>query len=219
MAIDMKSLVSRHNPVLARPDPRAPLSVGNGEFAFTADITGLQTFMEEYRIMPLCTMSQWGWHSFPVSLGESSLRLTYFDTFGRKVGYACDPEGQRELYDNLRQNPHRLNLASIGLCIEMDGHRAELSDIRNPEQVLDLWSVEIRSGFTVFGKEVTVETCISPDEDAVSASIISPWVENGVKHRGCRTYANGRLRGRSAPGGSVSRAVTVQDRMKPRSCQ
>jgi hypothetical protein len=37
-----------------------PLSVGNGEFAFTADITGLQTFAEEYgRGMPLGTMAQW----------------------------------------------------------------------------------------------------------------------------------------------------------------
>jgi hypothetical protein len=40
--------------------------VGNGEFAFTADPTGLQTFPQLYADkLPLSTQSQWGWHSFP----------------------------------------------------------------------------------------------------------------------------------------------------------
>ena len=38
--IDRYALVSRHNPTLRRPDPLSPLSLGNGGFAFTADITG-----------------------------------------------------------------------------------------------------------------------------------------------------------------------------------
>jgi len=41
--IDRRGVVERHNPVLGAFDPRSPLSVGNGEFAFTADATGLQT--------------------------------------------------------------------------------------------------------------------------------------------------------------------------------
>ena len=44
MAIDRQNLVTRHNPLVRRFDPYGPLSVGNGEFAFTADVTGLQTF-------------------------------------------------------------------------------------------------------------------------------------------------------------------------------
>src|SRR6516164_11820812 len=57
-AIDRASLVARHCPVLRDFDPQSPLSLGNGEFAFTADITGLQTFPEHYRkAVPLCTMS------------------------------------------------------------------------------------------------------------------------------------------------------------------
>lgn len=35
-----------------------PLQVGNGDFAFGADITGLQTFK------PYAIMSTWGWHNF-----------------------------------------------------------------------------------------------------------------------------------------------------------
>src|SRR6185503_2025774 len=36
--IDRQALVSRHDPVLRELDVEAPLSVGNGEFEFTADI-------------------------------------------------------------------------------------------------------------------------------------------------------------------------------------
>src|ERR1035441_10917072 len=47
-AINRRDVVSRHNPTLHEIDPRSPLSVGNGEFAFTADPTGLQTFPQPY---------------------------------------------------------------------------------------------------------------------------------------------------------------------------
>ena len=64
--IDRHALVTRHNIVLTNADALTPLSVGNGEFAFTADVTGLQTFPEFHeKGMMLSTMSQWGWHSFP----------------------------------------------------------------------------------------------------------------------------------------------------------
>lgn len=85
--IDRHALVTRHNPVLTQPDKLSPLSVGNGDFAFTADVTGLQTFSETYirsdpdatapgpdgfqsyseleGSTPLAAQSRWGWHSFP----------------------------------------------------------------------------------------------------------------------------------------------------------
>src|SRR5687767_11048494 len=64
--IDRFALVSRHNVVLQQPDTLGSLSVGNGEFAFTVDVTGLQTFPEEYENgIPLGTQTQWGWHSIP----------------------------------------------------------------------------------------------------------------------------------------------------------
>lgn len=46
-----------------------PLQVGNGNFAFGADITGLQTFH------PFATMSTWGWHNFslPTTPNQTSL--------------------------------------------------------------------------------------------------------------------------------------------------
>src|SRR5581483_3428291 len=111
--IDRFALVNRHNPVLRAFDARSPLSVGNGEFAFTADATGLQTFPEIYeRGIPLCTQSHWGWNTNPLppGLDPNAFRLTQYETFGRKVGYPTSSEGQRVLFDWLRQNPHRLNL-------------------------------------------------------------------------------------------------------------
>jgi hypothetical protein len=47
--IDRRALVSRHNPRLSQLDPDAPLTVGKGGFAFTADIMGFQTFDGYYR--------------------------------------------------------------------------------------------------------------------------------------------------------------------------
>ena len=64
--IDRHALVTRHNPTITAVDKSAPFMVGNGNFAFTADITGLQTFQDQYSpLVPLMTQAQWGWHSFP----------------------------------------------------------------------------------------------------------------------------------------------------------
>src|SRR5260370_34190681 len=70
--IDRHALVTRHNIVLRTVDVQSPLSVGNGEFAFTADVTGLQTFDENYNhTIPLSTMSQWRFHPIPNTQGFS----------------------------------------------------------------------------------------------------------------------------------------------------
>ncbi len=64
--IDRLALVARNNPHVTAIDTMASLTVGNGRFAFTVDVTGLQTFPEIYSAgVPLGTMSDWGWHSFP----------------------------------------------------------------------------------------------------------------------------------------------------------
>lgn len=64
--IDREALVNRHTVKVQAFDSLASLSVGNGEFAFTVDATGLQTFPALYEQgVPLGTQAQWGWHSFP----------------------------------------------------------------------------------------------------------------------------------------------------------
>jgi len=61
--IDRHALVIRHNPVVRRVDAEAPLTIGNGNFAFTAGITGLQGFAAYYQRtgVPTETLSRWCW--------------------------------------------------------------------------------------------------------------------------------------------------------------
>src|SRR6187549_3740887 len=114
--IDRHALVTRHNVVLTRVDPHAPLMLGNGSLGFTADITGLQTFPEQYsKLAPLLTMAQWAWHSFPNPKG-------YTEANGQVMVPVPDRGEQpypwirdwAELDSNpalkwLRENPHRFS--------------------------------------------------------------------------------------------------------------
>src|SRR5215204_3639798 len=175
--IDRFALVSRHNPVLTKIEPLSPLSVGNGEFAFTCDVTGLQTFADEYKdAMPLCTMSQWGWHTkpMPANLVGKTYQLTEYDAYGRKVPYQTGRAGQQELYDYLRENPHRLHLGQIGLrLLKADKSEAKSGDITGIEQKLDLWKGVIESRFKLDGKDVSVWTAVHPALDVLAVSIKS----------------------------------------------
>ncbi len=178
--IDRHSLVRRHNPSLGGIDPRSPLTVGNGEFAFTADVTGLQTFPEPYeRGIPLCTQAQWGWHSFsaPGGKGPLDLRLTPYDTYGRAVGYPTSSEGQQELFNWLRENPHRLHLGKIGLLL--DGRSPKPKDLQQVRQTLDLWSGILKSSYLLQGTAVEVETCCHPRLDLVAIRVSSRLVGEG----------------------------------------
>ena len=178
--INRRELVRRHNPVNRALSPKSTLSVGNGEFAFTADITGLQTLAEAYEdTVPLCTQSQWGWHTQPNpgGLGPADLRLAPYDTYGRPVGYATSSEGQSALYNWLRENPHRLHLGRIGL--RLDGARIAPESISSVDQTLDLWTGILRSRFDLRGIPVAVETCCHPEHDLVAASIQSVLCADG----------------------------------------
>lgn len=181
--INRDALVRRHNPVVRRFDPLSPLSLGNGEFAFTADPTGLQTFPEIYeQKMPLCTMSQWGWHTTPIPSGldPHGLRLAQFDTFGRSVGYAVDQEGQRELFRWLRENPHRLHLGRIAMRLKLSqGREAQVSDITDIEQRLDLWEGILDSRFRLEGVPVAVRTAVHPKNDLLAVHLDSPLLADG----------------------------------------
>lgn len=175
-------MAARHSPVLRKLDPLSPLSIGNGQFAFTADVTGLQTFPGEYEnSMPLCTMSQWGWHTTPLPAGldPKALRLNQYDTHGRAVGYHTGSEGQTELFNWLRENPHRLHLGRIGLHLTKGDVAASASDISNIQQQLDLWSGTLTSSFNFAGEQISVRTAVHPDHDLLAVEINSRLVREG----------------------------------------
>jgi protein-glucosylgalactosylhydroxylysine glucosidase len=182
--IDRKALVSRHHPVLRALDPEAPLSVGNGEFAFTADVTGLQTFAEAYEgTIPLGTLSQWGWHTWPNPEGWSMERFHHqeFASHGRPVGYADIPGDRRTPeIEWLRANPHRLHLGRIGFHLLLaDGTPAKPSDLTDVEQTLDLWNGVLRSRFRVQGQPVEVETVCHPQRDLLAVRVASGLLGQG----------------------------------------
>ena len=179
--INRQALVRRHNPLLRQLNPLSPLSLGNGEFAFTADVTGLQTLPQSYEnAMPLCTMSQWGWHTKPppADLVGKGLRLTQYDTYGRLVGYQTSSEGQADLYNWLRENPHRLHLGQLGLCLT-SGEDIRTTDLSDVHQELDLWTGRLTSTFRLNGKPVTVITAVHPDRDLLAVRIDSVLIAEG----------------------------------------
>jgi hypothetical protein len=182
-SIDRHALVTRHNVSISRLDPESPLSVGNGEFAFTVDATGLQTFPELYeQTIPLGTLSQWGWHAWPNPDGWSIDRFRFkeFDSRGRMVGYADIPGDRTPEINWLRANPHRLHLGRIGFRLtHADGSAAAPSDIGEVRQTLDLWNGVIESHFILDGEAVDVETISHPVLDAVSVRVTSRLLRTG----------------------------------------
>ena len=116
--------VTKHNPVLTRIRTDSPLTTGNGSFAYTFDISGMQSLYPDYLdSVPLCTMADWGWHSFiaPVKSGKytlSDIGMRHFPRCGRTVSFADTRfEETGQAYDWLRQNPHKVYLVRIGLRI------------------------------------------------------------------------------------------------------
>ena len=181
--IDRHALVTRHNITLKKADPLIPLSIGNGEFAFTADVTGLQSFPEYHeKGMPLGTQSQWGWHSMP---NTNDYKLSdifeYYDVAGRKVPYASDKNhsgGYSPAATWLRSNPHRLHLGQIGLHItKSDGSVAEIKDLTDICQRLDLWDGILSSQFEIEGQPVKVLTVCHPNRDILAVRIESPLLQ------------------------------------------
>lgn len=181
--IDREALVARNNPQVSSFDSLASLSVGNGEFAFTVDATGLQTFPSVYKKgVPLGTQSQWGWHSFGNPNNYKPEEYLKEHDFGRghKEIYACqfkEDGRQKEASNWYRMNPHRLHLGIVGLEL---GNDVKTSDITDIAQTLDMWNGVINSHFTLKGNAFDVQTVCHPQMDMISASITSP-ARAGVK--------------------------------------
>ena len=178
--INREALVKRHIPEVLVADSLNPFTVGNGEFAFTTDFTGLQTFPEYYEnTIPLCTQSQWGWHSVP-NKKNYTLALTFkgYNTYGREVEYASKQNSEAGQW--LRANPHRIGLGRIGFIIKkQDGSEIKISDIKNIHQTENIWEGIIESSFKVDEKDVFVETACHPELDLAAVRVKSELLKEG----------------------------------------
>ena len=173
-AIDRHALVTRNNPEVTAMDSLSSLSVGNGEFAYTVDATGLQTFPEVYKNgVPLGTQSQWGWHSFgnPENYKPEEALVEYDFGHGHKELYATQPKEPgraKEASDWYRVNPHRLHLGIIGLELE---NEVRPSDVQNIQQSLDMWNGIINSQFTLKETPYHIQTVCHPERDMIAARL------------------------------------------------
>lgn len=199
--IDRRALVQRHNVRQRTLDPRSPVSVGNGEFAFTMDLTGLQSLPGSYPVgarsdLPpgtlLGTQAQWGWHAVPSAqpyeLDESTViydsprgPVPYVDMVGGIVNDRETDTSQGETW--LRANPHRLELGRIGFRLSEEGVVRELAetDVEDTAQTLDLWSGVVTSKFTIAGYPAKVTTACHPYRDELGVRVESAALAAGLE--------------------------------------
>lgn len=174
--IDRQALIARNNPHVTVIDSLASLSVGNGEFAFTVDATGLQTFPATYKMgVPLGTQSQWGWHSYdnPQDLKLEEALKEYDFGHGHKELYATQfkEDGRAKDASNwYRINPHRLHLGVIGFELGDEATPEQITDI---QQNLDMWKGEINSRFKYQDADYAVKTVCHPHQDMIAAEVES----------------------------------------------
>ena len=180
--IDRQVVVKRNNPIVTKADTLASLSVGNGHFVTTVDVTGLQSYPHDYKNgVPLCAMTDWGWHRFPntKSLKPSDSEKAFDFGHGHKEVYAVEykkvEDGMhKDATEFFRVNPHRLNLGAVGLNLsDAKGNRISLSQITDIRQEQNLYDGEIISSFVADGQKVEVSTGVHPDKDALYARIRS----------------------------------------------
>jgi len=162
-AIDRYALVTRHNINWPSLDGQIPL--GNGNFAFNADGTGLESVGGS-------TMSHWCWHSFPLPPGVTKDDIKPWATpdHGRLKGVTTKPS--EAIFNWQRNNPQPLNLGRIGF-VNRDGERLSGADVQVDSRLLELWTGLLTSRFTYLGQTVEVQTCVDPKTDTVAVHVKS----------------------------------------------
>ena len=180
--IDRHAVVNRNNPIITEANDLASLTVGNGHFAATVDVTGLQSFPFDYGAgVPLNAMSDWGWHKFEntndltVSESEKAFDFGHGHQEVYAVEYKKAEDGRhKDATEYFRVNPHRLNLGTIGLDLkDTSGKAISLQALSSIRQEQKLWDGEIESSFTADGEKVEVTTGVHPTKDALYARIVS----------------------------------------------
>ncbi|KAI0877090.1 Six-hairpin glycosidase-like protein [Hypoxylon argillaceum] len=172
-AINRQAIVSQYNVVRTAlvDNNTTPLQVGNGNFAYNVDNTGMQTFL------PFNTLSSWAWHND--SLPDNGEDINDYHgvsmlTHGRNVPYDIPDPSLPEASQWLIGNPNRINLGRIGL--KYQGATLSAAQILHPVQELDVWNGVITSTFDIDGETVKVTTQGDFESDSVAFRIESELV-------------------------------------------
>ncbi|KAI1426254.1 Six-hairpin glycosidase-like protein [Xylaria sp. FL1777] len=176
-AIDRQAVVSRYNIIRTTliGNNTTPLQVGNGNFAFNVDNTGMQTFL------PFNTLSSWAWHNDSLPDDGEDIKDYHgvsMMTHGRNVSYDIPDSDLPEASQWLIGNPNRINLGRVGL--KYKGATLSAGQISNPVQKLNVWDGVITSSFNIEGEAVTVSTQGDFESDSVAFRVESELVTSGV---------------------------------------
>ncbi len=170
--IDRRALVARH--AISWNEAHGQIPLGNGEFCFNADGTGLQTFGGN-------TLSHWAWHSSPLPPGCTPADIPPTGTVerGRLAGPMRTAAEKPELDGWMFRNPHPANLARLRL-VRTDGAELRIDDIGNLARGYDLWTGLHTSRFEIGGRPVTVQTAVHPAMDLVAVRAESSLLGEGA---------------------------------------
>lgn len=185
--INRKTVVDQYSPVNTKWDAYSPFTVGNGEFAFTTDMTGLQTYSDFHEAgIPLLTQAQWGWHTTPYR--EDQYRFDYhlisktlYSNGKRDVPYVTKPGFQKNEYNWLRQNPHKFHMGKLSFAFPGIQPVPDRLEIENPYQKLNLWDGTMGTHFTWHNQTVELRTWVHPTLDMLCVIIRSPLFAQGLK--------------------------------------
>ena len=163
--INRKALVSRHN--IRTSDVSQILALGNGEFCFSVDGTGLQTFGGN-------SMANWAWHSFPLPQGATMADVPETGTIetGKLVGLMKHASAKPEVSNWMFQNPHRFNIGHLQF-VDRNGKVLDSTMMTNSCRTLDLWRGIQIAEFSLNGKQVKVTTLVHPGQDMIVTRIES----------------------------------------------
>ncbi|MET0726811.1 MAG: hypothetical protein ABWZ76_00770 [Acidimicrobiales bacterium] len=203
MAIDRRAVVERHDVIMTAPDAQCPLTVGNGDFGCTVDITGMQTFTGFHDpsrapsgrlVTNACTQTTWGWHAMPNPKGytladamsvypTSRGDVEYPDKFDMRAMMGGETAPDMAAGSWLVANPHRLDLGRVGLILRSspDGEpERDPAVLSNVHQRLNLWSGTIHTSFLYAGETVSVTTAAHPERAEVAFRIESALLVTGL---------------------------------------
>lgn len=174
--INRRAVVEKFNPIRHHSDETTPLQVGNGNFAFGADITGLQTFL------PFNTLTSWCWHNSSLPTTPNQTQPSDFTgldwwTHGRLVNYEQPNPAEANISQWMIANPHRVNVGRVGLWF--GGENVTESDLENKLQTLHMYNGSIVSFFDWGREGVTTTTMADPDSSTIAIEISSKHLRNG----------------------------------------
>lgn len=153
--LDRESIVARHHIVNAPLEQTLP--IGNGNFCFNADGTGLQTFGGD-------TLAHWAWYSEPLPKGfewkDVSLTGTYWK--GKLTGADPWPADKAPLYNWLRQTPFKMNLARVRF-LRPDGAEILPNEIVLLNRKLNIQTGLHSTAFVLDNEQVVVDSCVTDD--------------------------------------------------------